>query len=223
MNQTSDIRAVTFDVGSTLIEPWPSVGHVYAEVAGAHGHRNLCAEELERRFQMAFHARDGLVNTEAEWRLIVDETFAGLLPRPPSESFFPELYERFAQAGAWRVFEDVSPTLAALRQRGLKLGVISNWDERLRPLLGSLELADRFDGIVVSWEVGANKPEPAIFEAAVEQLGVPAHSLLHVGDSFERDVLGARAAGLQAVQIARHAEAVRDRRIRSLLDLRALV
>jgi putative hydrolase of the HAD superfamily len=138
-------------------------------------------------------------------------------------SFFPELYERFAQAGAWRVFEDVTPTLAVLRQRGLKLGVISNWDDRLRALLNSLKLADRFDGIVVSCEVGANKPAATIFEAAAQELGVPAPSILHVGDSFELDVLGARAAGLQAVQIARGAEAVRDSQIKSLLDLRALV
>lgn len=223
MNPASEIRAVTFDVGSTLIEPWPSVGHVYADVASACGHGNLCAEELERRFRVAFRARNGLVNTKTEWSVIVDETFAGLLPQPPSESFFPKLYERFAQADTWRIFEDVAPTLAALREKGLKLGVISNWDERLRPLLKSLGLAGRFDGIAVSCEVGANKPEPAIFKAAVGQLGVPAPSVLHVGDSLELDLLGARAAGLQAVQIERDAEAAHDSQIRSLLDLRSLV
>jgi putative hydrolase of the HAD superfamily len=223
MKRFADIQAVTFDVGSTLIEPWPSVGHVYAEVAAAHGHGNCSAEELERRFRAAFHARGGLVNTKQEWSVIVDEAFAGLLPKPPSESFFPELYERFAQAGAWRIFEDVAPTLAALRQRGLKLGVISNWDDRLRPLLKSLQIADQFDVIVVSCEVGASKPASAIFQAAVEQLGLPASTLLHVGDSFELDVLGARAAGLHAVQIERQAATGRGSQIKSLLDLRALV
>ncbi len=222
MNRAPGIQAVTFDVGSTLIEPWPSVGHVYAEVAAAHGHRNLCADELERRFRLAFHARNGLVSTKSEWSVIVDETFAGLLPRPPSESFFPELYERFAQTGAWQIFDDVVPTLVALRQRKLKLGVISNWDDRLRPLLKSLELADRFDVIVVSCEVGANKPAAAIFEAAAKQLGAPAGSLLHVGDDFELDVLGARAAGLQALQIEREAGALRDSQIPSLRDLLGL-
>jgi putative hydrolase of the HAD superfamily len=223
MKWFAGIQAVTFDVGNTLIAPWPSVGHVYAEVAAAHGHGNCSAEALERRFRAAFHARGGLINTKQEWSLIVDETFAGLLSKPPSESFFPELYERFAQAGAWRIFEDVVPTLAALRQRGLKLGVISNWDDRLRPLLKSLQIADQFDVIVVSCEVGASKPASAIFRAAVKQLGVPACSLLHVGDSFAMDVLGARAAGLHAVQIERQAEAGHDSQIKSLLDLRTWV
>jgi putative hydrolase of the HAD superfamily len=117
----------------------------------------------------------------------------------------------------------VAPTLAALRQRGLKLGVISNWDDRLRPLLKSLQIADQFDVIVVSCEVGASKPASAIFQAAVKQLGLPANSLLHVGDSFARDVLGARAAGLQGVQIERQAATGRDSRIKSLLDLPASV
>ena len=117
----------------------------------------------------------------------------------------------------------MAPTLAALRQRALKLGVISNWDDRLRPLLKSLQIADQFDVVVVSCEVGASKPASAIFQAAVKQLGVPASSLLHVGDSFELDVLGARAAGLHGVQIERQAEAVHDGQIKSLLDLQALV
>jgi putative hydrolase of the HAD superfamily len=215
------IQAVTFDVGSTLIEPWPSVGHIYAEVAATHGHGNVSAEELERRFHLAFRTHGKAVNTKPEWARIVVETFAGLLPRPTSESFFPELYERFARAGAWRIFDDVAPTLAALRQHGLKLGVVSNWDDRLRSLLNSLQLANHFEIIVVSCEVGASKPSPQIFEAAVNQLGVPRTSILHVGDSLEMDVQGAHAAGLSAMQIKR--EVGRPGAIRSLLDLLPLI
>jgi putative hydrolase of the HAD superfamily len=221
MKQFTGIRAVTFDVGSTLIEPWPSVGHVYAEVAAAHGHGTFSADELDHRFRATFRSFGGLVNTKSEWARIVDETFAGLLPEPPSRTFFPELYERFAQGSAWRIYDDVAPTVAALSQRGLKLGVISNWDDRLRPLLKSLQLGDRFEIIVVSCEVGASKPAPAIFKVAVEKLGVPAAAILHVGDSLELDVEGARAAGLNAVQIKR--EAIQGDGIKSLLDLLTLV
>lgn len=221
MKQLKGIRAVTFDVGSTLIEPWPSVGYVYAEVAAEHGHGNISADELDRRFRAAFRRCGGLVNTRAEWAQIVDETFAGLIPQPPSYTFFPMLYERFAAAGPWRVFEDVLPTLSSLRQRGLKLGVISNWDDRLRPLLNSLQLADQFDCVVVSCEVGDSKPAFVMFHAAVEQLGVPADSILHVGDSFEMDVQGARTAGLKAMQISR--DMSRPGGIKSLLDLLALL
>lgn len=221
MSRFTNIRAVTFDVGSTLIKPWPSVGHVYAEFAAAHGHGNFSAEELDQRFHAAFRARGKAVNSKSDWSSIVDETFVGLLPKPPSQTFFPELYERFAQASPWRIFDDVAPTLEALRLRGLTLGVISNWDDRLRPLLNALKLASHFEVIVVSCEVGASKPAAAIFGAAVKQLGVTAASVLHVGDSFEMDVQGAGAAGLNAVQIQR--DESQPGAIKSLVDLVSLV
>lgn len=219
MNNLAGIRAVTFDVGNTMIEVWPSVGNVYAEVAAAHGHTGFSPEELDRRFRAALHAHGKAVNTKLEWALIVEESFAGLSSKPISEEIFPELYDRFARASAWRIFDDVEPTLSALRKRGLKLGVISNWDDRLRRLLHALGLADQFEVIVVSCEVGASKPEHAIFETAVQQLGVPAQAILHVGDNFEMDVAGANAAGLRGVQVDRQASRLGEAQIGSLGDL----
>src|ERR1041385_8836173 len=116
------IQAVTFDVGHTLIEPHLSVGEVYAEVAAKHGHANLSPTELQRRFLAALPPRGGAVNTRAEWARVVDETFGGLVMPPPSETFFHELFERFAQPSAWRIFDDVQPTLDELARRGLRLG-----------------------------------------------------------------------------------------------------
>jgi len=223
MRNPTGIQAVTFDVGGTLIEPWPSVGHVYAEVAANHGIANLSHDELQRRFVTAFHRRARSIHSAAECAEIVDETFVGLVVEPPSKTFFPELHERFAQANAWRIYPDVEPTLAALAGRGLKLGVVSNWDDRLRPLLITLGLARRFETIVVSCEVGASKPAPVIYKRAAEQLGVPPHAILHVGDSFEMDVQGARTTGFQALQIERNAKPLRAGQIESLLDLSRLV
>lgn len=223
MGGSSRIQAVTFDVGGTLIEPWPSVGHVYAEVAASHGIANLSHEQLQRRFVTAFRRRARALHSAAEWAQIVDETFAGLVADPPSKTFFSELYERFAQPGAWRIYPDVQPTLAALTARGLKLGLVSNWDDRLRPLLNALGLTRSFGTIIVSCEVGEGKPSPTIFREAAKQLGVPAGAILHVGDSFEMDVQGARAAGLNAVKLEREAETVRESQIGSLLDLLSLI
>ena len=142
---------------------------------------------------------------------------------PPSKTFFPELYERFAQASAWRIYADVGPTLTALAGRRLKLGVISNWDDRLRPLLNALGLTHSFGTIVVSCEIGASKPAPLIFQNAAARLRAPPETILHVGDSFEMDVQGARAAGFQALQIERKSKPLREGQIGSLLDLLALV
>jgi putative hydrolase of the HAD superfamily len=218
MKRIEGIRAVTFDVGSTLIEAWPSVGAVYATVAAQHGCPLLDAGELERRFRDAFEATGRRANSRADWERIVDAAFAGLLVEPPSRTFFPALYERFGRATAWRIFEDVPPTLAALRERGLRLGVISNWDDRLRGLLEELGLARHFEVIVISCEVGALKPERRIFDTALRALGLPAAAVLHVGDDFESDVLGARAAGMAALHLARKGPAG-DGTIRSLTEL----
>ena len=219
MKGLGGIRAVTLDVGGTLIDPWPSVGHVYAEVAARHGVRKLSPTLLNRRFGAAWQRRTRLVQTEAAWAEVVDEVFSGLTARPPRQTFFPELYQRFCEPGAWRVYEDVHPTLRALAARGVRLGVVSNWDERLRPLLGRLDLADYFQSIVVSCEAGYAKPSKAIFELAAQKLETPAAAALHVGDDAELDLQGAGLAGLQALQICRGAAADRGGQIKSLREL----
>ena len=190
----AEIKAVTFDVGGTLIEPWPSVGHVYADVAAIHGYQ-FVPEELNVRFRTAWKAKKNFRHSRADWAGLVRATFG----TPECHKFFPELYERFASAKVWRVFDDVRPTLLRLKNQGLKLGVISNWDERLRPLLDQLELTPFFDAIVVSNEVGHCKPSPEIFREALRLLNLPGAEVLHVGDSETEDVGGAHRAGLQAV------------------------
>lgn len=213
------IRAITFDVGGTLIEVWPSVGHVYAEVAARHGVDGLSASVLNRRFAAAWRAARRFNHSRRAWARLVNDTFRGLTDRPPSETFFAELYTRFAAPDAWRVFPDVLPGLDALAARGLKLGVISNWDERLRPLLRQLKLARYFEVIIVSREVRALKPSPAIFRHAVRRLGMPPEAVLHVGDSFSADVRGARAAGLSALLLNRAAPRRKVGQINSLEEL----
>jgi dihydrofolate synthase/folylpolyglutamate synthase len=196
------IRAVTFDVGGTLIEPWPSVGDVYGRVAERHGIR-VSPELLNQRFAAAWKAKRNFGYTKSDWSDLVDQTFAGLAATPPSASFFLELYQQFAGAAAWRIYEDVRPCLERLRRSGIKLGAISNWDERLRPLLQALELDRYFDAIVISGETGHHKPAPEIFRAAASQLKTPPQAILHIGDSRVEDFEGAQAAGFQALLLTR--------------------
>jgi putative hydrolase of the HAD superfamily len=197
------ISAVTFDVGGTLIEPWPSVGQVYGEIAARHGVRNLPAELLNDRFKSAWRSQKDFAYTREAWADLVDQTFRGLCIQAPSKTFFAELYDHFAQVTAWRVFDDVVPVLEQLATQDVRLGIISNWDERLRVLLRRLRLDNYFEVIAVSCEVGFPKPSPVIFEHAAEKLGVPPGTVLHVGDSFDLDVSGAKAAGFQALRIRR--------------------
>jgi putative hydrolase of the HAD superfamily len=208
------IQAVTFDVGGTLIEPWPSVGHVYAEVAARHGLKNFSPDQLNARFKTAWRARQTFGHSRNEWDELVTEVFGGATPT----EFFAELYDRFAEPDAWHIYEDVLPALDQLASRKIKLAIISNWDERLRPLLRKLELDQYFATFSISLEVGFPKPSPIIFEHAAKALGLPASSILHVGDSREMDIAGAIAAGFQAIQIHR-GQSSSETGIRSLAEL----
>ena len=223
MISSAKIQAITFDVGGTLIRPWPSVGHVYAEVAARHGVKGLFPEVLNKSFATAWRAKKNFQHTRKDWADLVDRTFAGLCEVQPSRTFFPAIYERFAGTDAWRIYDDVLPALDALASLGVQLAVISNWDERLRPLFQQFQLERHFETIVVSCEVGFAKPSPVIFEQASRRIGVAPAQILHVGDSLAEDVAGARAADFQAVLIDRNAESQADGRILSLRDLETLI
>lgn len=197
--------AVSFDVGGTLIEPWPSVGHAYAAVA-----RRWCGgapepATINRRFHAAWAARSAAFDySRAAWAGLVAAVMRGLCPGAEDLGFFAALYDHFAGPEPWRVFPDVVPALTALRRKGRRLAVVSNWDTRLRPLLAALGLAEFFEVIVVSGEVGWHKPDPRLFDHAARQLGLPPDRMLHVGDSVEEDVRGAGRAGWSAVWLARN-------------------
>ena len=213
------IQAVTFDVGGTLIECWPSVGHIYAETAARHGHPLLDPAVLNRNFKAAWREFKDFSHTASDWSALVDATFRGLIEPLPSQTFFPQLFDRFAQPEVWHIFEDVLPTLRALHSNGVRLGIVSNWDKRLRPLLHELDLDAYFESIVVSCEVGARKPAGQIFDSACATLGVDRSEILHVGDSLEMDFQGARAAGLQAIWLRRGARQRRQGTIKTLREL----
>jgi putative hydrolase of the HAD superfamily len=202
MEDLSRIHTVTFDAGGTLIRPWPSVGFIYAEVAARHGVM-VEPDVLNRGFAAAWRKLGAFNHGREEWAALVDESFGDAASEPPSRTFFPEIYDRFAEASAWRIFEDVLPALDALAARGLNLGIISNWDERLLPLLGRLGLAKYFEAIIVSCDVGFTKPSPVIYEHAAKKLGAGPGTALHVGDSFSADVEGARKAGFAALLLDR--------------------
>jgi len=223
MRHFAEIRAVSFDVGGTLIDPWPSVGHVYAEVARKHGLKQLSADELNRRFAEAWKERGGFEYTRADWAEVVDRTFAGLTEEPPSRTFFDEIYRRFDQPDSWRVYEDVLPTLRVLTERKFKLAVISNWDERLRPLLKRLDLSRHFAAIMISIEVGCRKPAPGIFRRAAAALDLPPQAILHVGDNGNEDFAGAQTAGFRALLLNRTGRPAESHCLRHLMELTTLL
>ncbi len=103
----------------------------------------------------------------------------------------------------FHAYGDAAPTLAALRRRGMRLAVVSNWDVSLPAVLRDVGLGDHVDAVLTSAQTGAAKPDPAIFAAALAAVGVGAADAVHVGDSLEHDVAGARASGLRAILLCR--------------------
>ena len=132
---------------------------------------------------------------------MVRHSFAGMAD--VSDRLFDAIYERFSEPRSWLIYDDVIPTLQKLEELGVKLAVVSNWDERLEPLLEQLGLATYFDVIVVSSLVGAHKPDERIFRRAAAELALSPEKILHVGDSWREDVEGARGAGGKAMRIRR--------------------
>ncbi len=125
------------------------------------------------------------------------------------------------EAIRFQPYPDSAPALRDLRARGLRLVVASNWDCSLPEVLSRAGLAPLVDGVVASAVVGAGKPAPEVFEAALAVAGCSADHAVHVGDSPEQDVAGAQAAGVRAVLIDRDGSAADGGgpRIASLAEL----
>jgi putative hydrolase of the HAD superfamily len=207
------IRALTFDATGTLFTP-RDVGGTYARVLSRHGVGIEPAEvvrllpEVWREFACAARPeRDRFAShpdgARGFWRDVVVRVCLRAGSEPPPPFAVAELFETFARADAWRLYPEVVATLDALAALGLRLAVVSNWDERLPRLISALGLAPRFEAIVVSQSIGVEKPHPAIFRAALERLGVSAEETVHIGDRRLEDVEGAEAAGLHALWLAR--------------------
>lgn len=123
-------------------------------------------------------------------------------------------------------FDDAAAALRQARGSSWRVVVASNWDISLHHVLQRLELAQLVDGIVTSAEVGARKPSPAVFERALALVHATPPEALHVGDSIEEDVLGALAAGIEAILLARQGGAEAPpgvRVISSLSDLAGIL
>lgn len=206
-------RAVFFDAGHTLLFAHPDLGTVYSEATSRFGVR-LPATAFVEAFVPIFkeatkrYAGQGDTSDAHDyemWRDITRRIHAAVpgLGAVDFDPWFDALYRRFGDPEVWREYDDVRPTLAALRARGLRLGIVSNWDSRLRRICEGLGLDRLVDFIVISAEAGVRKPDPRIFEKALAAAGVRADQAMHVGDLLEEDVEGARRAGLKAVLIER--------------------
>lgn len=205
------MRALLLDALGTLVElepPAPLLVRALRERCGLEVSEEQAARAL--RAEIAYYREHHDEARDAA-------SLAGLRARsaaalrdalPPEAARLPlgPLTEALLAALRFRPFPEVPATLRLARERGIRLIVVSNWDVSLHDALDATGLAPLVDGALTSAEVGCAKPGGAIFARGLELAGVGAEAALHVGDSVEHDVVGARAAGIDVRLVVRDGE-----------------
>lgn len=221
MSLPAGLRAVLFDAGGTLIHldgdricraagiPFDADGFARAEAAATAAIRAWIVRHPDstdsKRVALFL---DGILRELG----LEDETQRRAAGRAVGEEH--------ARANLWsRLGQGAAETLRALRERGYRLGVVSNADGRVRALLDRAGLSPFLEVLIDSAEVGFEKPDPRIFLAATERLGLSPSECAYVGDIFEIDVLGARGAGLHPVLIGTGAAEESVDRVAALPEL----
>lgn len=224
---TADTRAVFFDAVGTLLFPEPSAPQVYAELARRAG-VELAGEVIRARFIEAYRAQEaadaatGWVTSEERerdrWHRIVTETLRDV---PDPDACFRQLFDHFSRPCAWRLHPESEGVFAALRRRGVILGMGTNYDSRVWSVIdGFPVLAALRERVVVSAAVGHRKPGAGFFREVVRVAGCEPHQVLFVGDDLVNDYHGPVAAGLRAVLFDPHDRAPEvAHRIRRLDEL----
>lgn len=204
------VRVVLFDAVGTVIRPDPSVARAYHHAGCRHGSK-MTVEEIHLRFREALAAQEAIDRQQAawrtsedrerdRWRAIVRHVFDDL---PRQDALFDDLWDHFAAPAHWALFEDVAACWPRLAQRGLAIGLASNFDARLHGIRRALPPLDACRAVFVSSELGHRKPGEGFFRAIERHLGCRPDELLLIGDDPVNDHAAARAAGWHAALVAR--------------------
>jgi putative hydrolase of the HAD superfamily len=202
---TPATKAVLLDALGTLVELEPPFERLAASIGGG-----MTLDRVERamRAEMAYYRAHSHEATDAASLAELRQRSARVL----SDELGVEVpVEVMMAAIRFRAFPDAEPALGKLRDRGLRLICVSNWDRSLPEVLGDVGLAGSLDDVVASATAGARKPDPAIFELALARVGCGPAEALAVGDTPEEDLAGAAAAGIRGLLIDRAASAATDR------------
>ncbi len=226
--------AVFFDAGETLVHPHPTFPDLFAATLQREGFDVDAGTVRDRihvvfdRFTRAAESNELWTTTPAKSRAFWHDVY-GIFFRdlgiPDEDGLIDRVYLEFTDLSNYALFEDVVPALVRLRDAGLALGVISNFEEWLERLLDHLGVSELFGVRVISGVEGMEKPDPRIFRLAMDRAEVEPAESVYVGDNPEFDIVPAAAIGMFPVLIDR-----RDRfpdaegaRITTLHELPAVV
>jgi HAD superfamily hydrolase (TIGR01549 family) len=201
------IRAVFLDFGGTLATPLREAYPIFEEVLRAR-HLPLDRRDFERAFAEVDARFGAFVGAYLDHPAgVVDLYNARNLEQlgieDPRGEIVADLHEAFTSPRWHRPYPESDEVLRELELRGVALHIVSNNTELLPETLRKLGWAGRFASVTYSQEAGAEKPDPRIFRLALERAKVSPREVVHVGDSWTADVVGATQAGLRAVWLNR--------------------
>ena len=222
-----NVKLITFDVTNTLLQIRGSVGEHYAAVANKYygaTKQMFDADKTEKAFVEAYKkvsrekpnfGYSSGISSENWWHELVHNVFfsLGLRDIGIMKSISNQLYTDYCRTEKYELFPEVKEVLKELRKNSnIKLGVISNFDDRLELLLDQLEIRQYFDMVLCSRLLGMAKPDARIFSTALALSGVqqPCEAL-HIGDNIDLDYHAAQAIGFDALLIRRG-----DRKVETL-------
>ena len=216
------LDCVLFDAGDTLLAPAPSFQGRFVAVAAAAG---LPLEEaaVDAAIAEAVRAAEwpsdwtDPATQRSFWVGFYRQVLAALGHRddgtegsggpqggaPVGREVAEALFAAFSDPAGYRLFDDVRPALEALAARGVKLGVVSNFEPWLEDVLALQGVDHLFAAVAISGKLGVAKPDPEIFRAALKEAGAEPEATVHVGDQLVNDVAAARAVGITPVLIDR--------------------
>jgi HAD superfamily hydrolase (TIGR01549 family) len=215
------VRAVVFDVDFTLAKPGPDLGpEGYRRLGARYGLALDPAryDDARRDALVDLKRHPELDHDEEIWIRFTQRIIEGMGGSGDTYAAAAEMEGAWAHAHHFELYEDALPTLDALRDRGLKLGLLSNSARDLDAFVGHHRLT--VDAVLTSRSHGKTKPHEAIFRRILELLGVAPGEAIMVGDTIEDDVEGATAVGMRAVLVDREGRYPEQT---SIADLRALL
>jgi putative hydrolase of the HAD superfamily len=209
---SSFIKGILFDAGDTLITADPPVHEVALTVASQFfpdlaPPLRFSALAAARAFLSTYYVN---YSAQEEDHLLADMAQAmraALQETADLDIDFLPFVKRVRDSIRYRPFPDELPALRSLREQSKTLAVVSNWDLALPMLLADLGLAEFFNFILPSAEVGVEKPDGRIFRLALQRLGLRPQEVVHIGDKYEADVVGARAVGITPILLDRKGKA----------------
>jgi len=214
------LRLVTFDMVGTVIKFSRHPVMDYVEIGQRHGIKaefDSIAKSFAKQWAdhdralPHFGATSVGITSRLWWLTLVEGTFKNSLGHAAFNEeavrkAAEELYDHFASPKAYAVLDDGKEAMKKAKDLGLQVGVITNFDVRIHSILKDLRISELCDFVVTSEEAESSKPEENIFNFAQSKsylVELKPSEVLHIGDDYSKDYLGAKAAGLQAILVDR--------------------